>query len=172
MKHLARLSLPLLIALLCQLMASSVSAVAVDEERLDDPGLETRARAVSKTLRCLVCQNQSIEDSNAPLAKDLRRTVRERILEGDTDDQIRAYIVARYGDWVLLRPPVKPSTALLWATPVVLILAGGIGIFIFYRRQRASEFSAPEPLSAAEIARLRELEASEASEPAQSEQKG
>ena len=134
-------------------------AVAVDNERLADPALEARARAVSKTLRCLVCQNQSIEDSNAALARDLRRIVRERIVAGDSDDQVRDYLVARYGDWVLLKPPVKMETLALWIGPFVFLALGGIGLLVaFKRRAKATpSATAPAPLSTEEQARLEAL---------------
>lgn len=104
-------------------LAFSFQAFAVEpEERLDDPALEARAREISKELRCLVCQNQSIDDSNAPLAKDLRILVRERLAAGDSDGQVKAYIVDRYGDFVLLKPPVNAETLLLWATPALALL--------------------------------------------------
>src|SRR5690606_34587623 len=104
----------LILALL--LFAAPALAIGVDEP-LPDPAQEQRAREISKSLRCLVCQNQSIEDSNATLAKDLRRIVRERVQAGDSDDQVREYLVARYGDWVLLKPPFNVRTAALWIGP-------------------------------------------------------
>jgi len=101
-------------------------ALAIDpDEQLSDPALEARARAVSKTLRCVVCQSQSIDESNAPLAKDLRIIVRERIAAGDTNEQVIAYVVERYGDYVLLAPPVRGRTLLLWAAPLLFLLVGG-----------------------------------------------
>jgi cytochrome c-type biogenesis protein CcmH len=93
-------------------------------ERLADPALEARARALSQELRCLVCQNQSIDDSNADLAHDLRVLVRERLVAGDSDANVLAYLTSRYGDYVLLRPPVKPATWALWFGPPALLLAG------------------------------------------------
>jgi cytochrome c-type biogenesis protein CcmH len=129
-------------------------AMTIDE-KLPDPAQEARVIALSKGLRCLVCQNQSIEDSNADLARDLRRTVRERVAAGDSDEQVRAFLVARFGDWVLLKPPFKSETLILWIAPVaLLILAGGIA-WTFYRRR--PEDAPPAPLSAEEKARLSAL---------------
>jgi len=109
-------------------------ARAVDpNEVLDDPALEARAREVGKNLRCLVCQNQSIDDSDADLAKDMRILVRERIVAGDTNERIIDYIVSRYGDFVLLNPPFKAKTLVLWLGPGVILLAGILSIFLFYR---------------------------------------
>ncbi|MEQ1889260.1 MAG: cytochrome c-type biogenesis protein [Alphaproteobacteria bacterium] len=133
-----------------------VLAIAVDVATLQDPILETRARAIMQGLRCLVCQNQSIEISDAELAGDLRRIVRERVAAGDTDDQVRAHLVARYGDWVLMRPPFKLSTLALWGGPPVLLMLGGIGLWAGYRRKQPEIL---QPLSEAEAARLRKLAA-------------
>ena len=119
------------------------------DEILSDPNLETRARDVSAGLRCLVCQNQSIDDSAAPLARDLRVIVRERLQAGDTDDQIRAFLVQRYGDFVLLKPPFEPSTLLLWGTPFLVVVLGGAALLF---RKRDEEVRAP--LTSAEQARL------------------
>jgi cytochrome c-type biogenesis protein CcmH len=96
------------------------------DERLADPALEARAREISTELRCLVCQNQSIDDSNAPLARDLRILVRERLEAGDTNDEVRDYLVARYGDFILLKPPFRADTLLLWLAPLVVLGAGGL----------------------------------------------
>ena len=105
------------------------------DEVLADPAMETRARTLSAELRCMVCQNQSIDDSNAELAKDLRLLVRERIKDGDSDEQVLNYIVSRYGEFVLLKPRFSIRTVLLWGAPVVLILAGGISMLVFARRR-------------------------------------
>jgi cytochrome c-type biogenesis protein CcmH len=126
-------------------------------ERLADPALEARARALSQELRCLVCQNQSIDDSNADLAHDLRVLVRERLTAGDSDAQVLAYLTSRYGDYVLLRPPVEPATYLLWFGPPALLLLGGIVILIGWRRRAASSAVAAAPLSADEQRRLADL---------------
>ena len=98
-------------------------------EALTNPELETRARALSQELRCLVCQNQSIDDSDAPLARDLRQMVRTRLLAGDSDAQIRAAVVARYGEFALFRPRLASHTALLWAMPILILLLGGFSAF-------------------------------------------
>jgi cytochrome c-type biogenesis protein CcmH len=105
-------------------------------ERLADPALEARARALSQELRCLVCQNQSIDESNADLAHDLRVVVRQRLVAGDTDQQVLDYIVARYGVFPLLDPPFAPATYLLWLTPPALVLGAGIFLLLRARRRR------------------------------------
>ncbi|MDC9823847.1 cytochrome c-type biogenesis protein CcmH [Devosia sp. ZB163] len=125
------------------LVLLSVPALAVrPDEMLADPTLEARARAISTELRCLVCQNQSIDESDADLARDLRVLVRERLVAGDTDDQVRAFLVARYGEYVLLNPVVAPHTILLWVAAPVVLLIGGIVVWIGARRKRHAE---PEP---------------------------
>lgn len=136
------------------LLATLPAQAAVDpEERLADPRLEERARAITRELRCLVCQNQSIEDSNAPLARDLRRLVRQRLAAGDSDSAVIAYVVARYGDFVLLRPPVKPVTWLLWFGPGVLLVVAGSFLLIRAKRKRAAPLT-PAPLSEEERQQL------------------
>lgn len=138
-------------------MAAAFPAVAVDPaERLDDPALEARAREISKELRCLVCQNQSIDDSDAPLARDLRILVRERLSAGDSDEEVRNFVVARYGDFVLLRPPFNWQTALLWGGPFLVLLAG-IAAIVTAARRRRTEVAAIAPLSDEEKARLAAL---------------
>jgi len=124
-------------------------------EALDDPALEARARAISRELRCLVCQNESIDDSAAPLARDLRRIVRERLVAGDSDEEVLDYVVARYGEYVLLRPRVKPQTWLLWFGPGLALLIGGAAIGFYVRRRAAAP--APAALSPDEERRLREI---------------
>jgi cytochrome c-type biogenesis protein CcmH len=121
------------------LVLLSVPALAVrPDEMLADSGLEARARTISEGLRCLVCQNQSIDDSDADLAHDLRVLVRERLTAGDSDQQVRDYLVARYGEYVLLNPVVAPHTLLLWiAAPVVLVI-GGIVVLLGARRKRVA----------------------------------
>jgi cytochrome c-type biogenesis protein CcmH len=130
-------------------------------ERLADPVLEGRARALSQELRCLVCQNQSIDDSSADLAHDLRVLVRERLAAGDSDRQVLAYLTSRYGDYVLLRPPVKPTTWLLWFGPPALLLAGlaGIigGVVAAGRRRRSSLAAETAALNEHERRRLVDL---------------
>jgi len=105
-------------------------------EILKDPVLEKRARAISKGLRCVVCQNQSIDDSDAQLARDLRVLVREQLVAGDSDQAVVDYVVSRYGDFVLLRPPVKAVTLVLWFGPVMIALIGAMGLVLFFRRQK------------------------------------
>ncbi len=136
---------------------SAISAHAVDpDERLADPALEARARAISAELRCLVCQNQSIDDSNAPLARDLRLLVRERLSAGNTDPQVMRYIVDRYGEFVLLRPPFGVHTALLWLGPLALLV--GVALMLLQRaRNRPAAVDATRPLSADEQRRLDDL---------------
>jgi cytochrome c-type biogenesis protein CcmH len=120
---------------------------------LKDPALEARARAISAGLRCLVCQNQSIDDSDAPLARDLRLIVRERLLAGDSDEAVRAFVVARYGDFVLLRPPLRLSTLLLWLAPLV-VLAGAVAFIWRRTRQGAIATAEAPPLRPEERAQL------------------
>ncbi|MEK9753745.1 MAG: cytochrome c-type biogenesis protein [Rhodospirillaceae bacterium] len=119
-------------------VAIAAPAGAVDpHEKLADPALEARARDISKGLRCVVCQNQSIDDSDATLARDLRLLVRERLTAGDSDNQVVDYVVSRYGDFVLLKPPFKAATLALWAGPAVIVLFALLGAFFYFRRQRA-----------------------------------
>jgi len=142
------------VLLMLMLVTSLVKAVEPDEV-LQDKALEARARHISEGLRCLVCQNQSIDDSAAPLAKDLRMLVRERLKAGDTDQQIEDFVVARYGEFVLLKPRFEPQTFLLWfATPVVFIIALLIVAFAYRRRSAVPTTAA---LSDAEELRLRHL---------------
>ncbi len=124
------------------------------DEMLADPGLEARAREVGRELRCLVCRNQSIDDSDADLAHDLRVVVREHIKDGDSNDQVVAYVRARYGDFVLLRPPFEIGTLLLWGGPVLILLLGGLALARFYRRR---DETATPPLSDEERRRLASL---------------
>ena len=138
------------------LVAGPARAV-LPQEQLSDPKLEARARHIGSELRCVVCQNQSIDDSEALLAGDLRVLLRERLLAGDTDQQAIDYIVARYGTFVLLKPPFDVETAALWLGPFVALALGGIGVGV-YLRQRKSAFSpTPDPLSPAEQERLNQL---------------
>src|SRR5271157_3270908 len=134
------------------LIAAPALSVQPDEV-MKDPGLETRARALSAELRCMVCQNQSIDDSDAPLARDIRILIRQRIAEGETNDAVRAYLVSRYGDFILLKPPFKPETLLLWLSPA-LVLGAGVAAAL-YARRRAPR--ATPALSAEEEARLAAL---------------
>lgn len=143
-----------LVVLTMSLSLGEAMAVNPDEV-LKDPALEARARELSQKLRCLVCQNQSIDDSNADLARDLRIILRERLTAGDTDEQAIAYLVDRYGDYVLLEPPVKPTTYLLWYGPAALLLLGGAGLLIAVRRRRTAP--AAEALNEDEEKRLAEI---------------
>ncbi|WP_026789394.1 cytochrome c-type biogenesis protein [Pleomorphomonas oryzae] len=145
-----------LFSVLALLFALSGPAFAVDpSERLADPALEARARQISEELRCLVCQNQSIDASDAQLAKDLRVIVRERITAGDSDDQVRDFLVDRYGEFVLLRPRAHGVGLLLWVLPLALLLVAGGGLFIAFRRRTASPEA--ERLSPEEEAALKAL---------------
>jgi cytochrome c-type biogenesis protein CcmH len=135
------------------LLAVPAVAGVTPDEVLADPALDARARALGKELRCLVCQNQSIDDSDADLARDLRRIVRERLVAGDSDAEIIAFLTARYGDFVLLRPPVRPATWGLWFGPALLLLGAASGIAVYLARRRGSG-PPPPPLSAEEQARL------------------
>ena len=149
----------LLLALLFALTPVAGFAAVSPDEQLSDPKLEARAREVSKELRCMVCQNESIDDSDAELAKDLRMLVRKRILAGDTNAEVKQYLVARYGEFVLMKPPFQPATWLLWLGPGVILLGGGIGVILFLRRSsRRDENAIGNPaLSAAERRRLEEI---------------
>ena len=141
--------------ILLAIALSAFTAFAVEpDEKLADPALEARARALTQELRCVVCQNQSVDDSDAPLAHDIRVLVRERIKAGDTDDQARDYIVARYGKFVLLRPPLETSTIALWFAPFVL-LATGLALAFVYTRRIRSGAQAPTPLNPDEEAAVR-----------------
>ena len=126
-------------------------------EVLNDPALEARARALSKDIRCLVCQNQSIDDSNADLARDLRVLVRERLQKGDSDPEILDFLVKRYGDFVLLKPPVKVSTYLLWYGPIGIFILGVIGLIVFFRNRRVVPARTTAGLSADEEKRIAAL---------------
>lgn len=141
-----------LLLLLCML-AAPVFAVEPDEV-LDDPELEARARTISAEVRCVVCQNEPIDSSNAGVARDLRMIIRERLVAGDTDQQVFDYLVLRYGDFVLFNPPWRPSTYALWLGPFVILFGGFAAVvFALYRRRGAMQ----TPLSAEEEARLATL---------------
>ena len=135
------------------------------DEVLSDPVMENRAREISRGLRCLVCQNQSIDDSDADLAKDLRIIVRERLTAGDSDAQVVDFVVSRYGDYVLLKPPFKLATLVLWLGPAAIAGGGLIAVLIFLRRRRTGEsavqpaavLTRPPPLSDEENRRIEEL---------------
>jgi len=149
----------LTLALALALVFSAVMPLLAVEpnEMLANPMLEARARALSRDLRCMVCQNQSIDDSDAPLAHDLRVLVRERLKAGDNDAQVRDFLVARYGEFVLLKPPLSWHTAALWGLPPALLIFGIGLIVIVLRRRRAAPLAETANLSAAEEARLANL---------------
>jgi cytochrome c-type biogenesis protein CcmH len=145
-----------LLRLILLLALLPMAALAVQpDEVLSDPALENRAREISRNLRCVVCQNQSIDDSDAPLARDLRLLVRERLKAGDSDGQVYGFLVARYGDFVLLRPPVKPATWLLWFGPAIVLVLGGIALVIWFRRRKI--VAEPLPISEQERAQVARL---------------
>jgi cytochrome c-type biogenesis protein CcmH len=142
------------------LVASPRLEAVQPDEILSDPALEGRARVLSKELRCMVCQNQSIDDSDAPLARDLRVLVRERLQAGDSDRQVIDFLVARYGEFVLLKPRFSWHTALLWLGPAAVLLIGALGLFMLARRHRAASgpaAAAGAALPPAEEARLAEI---------------
>ena len=149
-------------------LAAAPQALAVQpDEILADPALEARARVLSKELRCMVCQNQSIDDSDAPLARDLRVLVRERLEAGDSDQQVIDFLVARYGDFVLLKPRFTSYTAMLWLMPAVVFVIGALALVVFARRHRprtasasgesASASGESAKLTPAEAARLADI---------------
>jgi cytochrome c-type biogenesis protein CcmH len=143
------------LAFLIVTIVLTTAALAVEpDEMLRDPALEARARALSQTLRCMVCQNESIDESHAPLARDLRILVRERIQAGDSDAAVRDFLVARYGEFILLEPRFKPGTALLWGLPFLILLIAMVKIVLAFARRREI---APVPLSDEETRRLRAL---------------
>ncbi|HKA78730.1 MAG TPA: cytochrome c-type biogenesis protein [Xanthobacteraceae bacterium] len=149
-----------LVLLLSALVASAGALAVQPDEILPDATLEARARALSKELRCMVCQNQSIDDSDAPLARDLRVLVRERLQAGDSDHQVIDFLVSRYGEFVLLKPRFSPTTALLWLGPAALLLVGVFALFVAARRSRGESAAAtaePAKLTPAEAARLAEI---------------
>jgi len=148
--------------LLVALSLSAAHAVQPDEV-MADPAKETRARDLSRELRCMVCQNQSIDDSEAPLARDLRLLVRERIAAGDSDSQVIDFLVARYGEFVLLKPRVERQTLLLWAVPPLVLIAGAIALWMQARRL-ATQAGAQPALTPDEEKRLSKLMAGEAAQ--------
>ncbi len=146
----------LLLAVGVLLLAPREAGAVRPDEMLDDPALEARAREISRNLRCLVCRNENIDDSNADLARDLRILVRERLKAGDSDEQVVQYIVDRYGEYVLLKPPVNGATLWLWiAGPVLLVI--GLAIAFLHVRRRASAPEPATPLDPEEEARLARL---------------
>ena len=141
--------------LILLLTVIALPALAVEpSEILKDPALEARAREIGRELRCVVCQNQSIDDSAAEVAHDMRRAVRERLVAGDSNGQIFDYMVARYGDYVLLKPPFKMGTLLLWLGAPLLLLIGGGALLLAARRRQRTGLTAPQPLSDEEQRRL------------------
>jgi cytochrome c-type biogenesis protein CcmH len=155
--------LALMAVLLALLAPGAAFAVRLDE-MLKDPVLEARARHLSEELRCMVCQNQSIDDSEAPLAHDVRVLVRQRLEAGDSDRQVLDYLVSRYGDFVLLKPPFKLDTLLLWGLPPLALIIG-LGGIIAMARRRATLSERPEPLSSEEQEKIATLVGSEPSGP-------
>lgn len=145
--------LALVLALMLSLVAVRALAISDPAEELPNRQQEARAEAIGRQLRCLVCQNESIEDSSADLARDLRHIVRQQVAAGKTDQQVIAWLVARYGNFVRLRPPFEASTLLLWGSPVIAVAAGA-GIALAARRHRPPP---PAPLTAAEQKRLKRL---------------
>jgi cytochrome c-type biogenesis protein CcmH len=141
--------------LLCVLLLASVTAFAVEpSERLTDPALEARARTISEGLRCLVCQNESIDESGADLAHDIRIFVRQRLTEGDTNAQAIQAVVSRYGSFVLLKPPVEPATYVLWYGPPLLVAVGLAGTLFWLKRRQSGPVFDTTPLSPEEIRRV------------------
>jgi cytochrome c-type biogenesis protein CcmH len=141
------------LALGAVLLASQARAVLPDEQ-LADAKLEARARAIGGELRCVVCQNQTIDDSDAELARDLRIILRQRLTAGDSDRQAIDFIVARYGTFVLLKPPFDAQTLLLWLGPLLVLTTGGVGVMLYLRRRLQAARAAPAALTAAERAEL------------------
>ncbi len=137
---------------------ATADAAPRPDEMLQDAALESRARSISAELRCVVCQNESIDDSSAPLAADMRRLVRERLVAGDSDDEVVDFLTARYGDFVRLRPPFRGSTLLLWGSPVLLLGLGGAGVVVYLRRRHDDgRHRKPPPLDAEEAAAVERL---------------
>jgi cytochrome c-type biogenesis protein CcmH len=142
--------------LILALLATPLAAVQPDEV-LDDPVLEQRARTISEDLRCMVCQNESIDESNAPLARDMRLLVRERLVAGDTDDEVRAFIVERYGEFALFNPPVTGANWILWGAGPGMLLIGGLIAGLYLRGRARAKPAADQELSSEEEARLKAL---------------
>jgi cytochrome c-type biogenesis protein CcmH len=150
MKYFRQLAFGTLAALAVSFPAHAV----LPSEQLADPKLEARARAISAGLRCLVCQNQTIDDSDADLAHDLRVLLRQRLTAGDSDAQAIDFVVKRYGSYVLLKPPFEAQTLLLWLGPLAVLLAGGAGVAVYLRGRQAAAMLGPAPFSVEEQARL------------------
>ncbi len=143
-----------ILALVLGLLVPGAAAAVLPDEMLSDPVLEGRARALSRVIRCLVCQNESIDTSNADLARELRILVRERLTTGDSDPEVLDFLVARYGDFVLLRPRMTPANYLLWFGPAAVLLFGLAGVALYFRRRQPST---EDGLSAEEEARIARL---------------
>lgn len=143
------------------LLGAGPSFAVQPEERLDDPVLEARARALSRELRCVVCAGETIDDSNADIARDLRILVRQRLVAGDSDEEVREYVVERYGEYVLLRPPLSARNLLLWVAPALLLIGGGALAIVYVRRQRIEAAPASAPLTPEEEAALARVLAEE-----------
>lgn len=139
------LALKLIVAAIVVAVPVATAVAQYVDVPLDDPALERRAQVIHKQIRCLVCQNQAISDSNATLARQLREIVRERVDAGDSDADVHAFLVARYGDWVLMRPPLKASTILLWVLPFAILASvlAGLAFYVWRRRGRASALGPP-----------------------------
>ena len=154
------------IMMLFAVLALSMPAAAVQpDEKLKDPQLESRAREISAELRCLVCQNQSIDDSDAPLARDLRLLVRERLQAGDSDSKVLQFLVDRYGDFILLRPQLNVKTYALWAAPLLILLIGIVLVRRTVMAGRMRDIPPPPELTAQEKQRLREVLESNPAQP-------
>lgn len=145
------------LALALLLVTAGLAGAVQPDEVLDDPALEERARDISKEVRCLVCRNESIDDSNAGLARDLRLLVRERLVAGDSDAEVKDFLVARYGEFVLLRPPLNAGNLLLWLAGPLIFVAGLIGSIVFLRSRAQAPRAAEAPLSAEERAEVDRL---------------
>jgi cytochrome c-type biogenesis protein CcmH len=148
--------------LLAVLLLSFALPLAAQEPRLQDPALEARARDLQREIRCVVCQNESIDSSQAGIARDLRELVRERLAAGDSDEEVREFLVERYGDYVLFRPPMRSDTWVLWFGPAIVLLIGAAGIALAVARRRKQGATAPDVLKPEEEARLARLLAEEA----------
>src|SRR6185312_3939832 len=135
----------LAIALVVAALGLSAAHAVLPDEMMSDPAKEARARSLSRELRCMVCQNQSIDDSEAPLARDIRLLVRERIAAGDSDKQVIDFLVARYGEFVLLKPRFERQTLLLWLVPPLLLISGGLALWLHTRRRARGESAAANP---------------------------
>lgn len=144
--------LAILFAAVLMTAAAPLPPAPIEDRALADSSQEARAQAIHRSLRCVVCQNESIAESNAVLAADLRQVVRERVAAGDTDEQVQAFMVARYGDFVLLKPPFEAETWLLWLGPFAVVLIGAVAIFAYLRGRRGQPEAAP--LTAAERRQL------------------